>query len=918
MNSGKGSLRSGLAAILLLMTICFVQSVYGSSRRPLPLKQLTHISNIRLERATGLFNEKRSLNSSASSSLGSISHSDQFRLSFEAFDNIFHLHLQPTEHLVPSTGATVRYTSYDPETGQDVVSKTETIFPHDIRAYHGVVMHKYYTAKRLAEDRIGLRRDLGTNTFSETDEGVMGTASIILHDDGTESGKPSFEGTFDWAGNEHIIQLPLNYQSSRSSHDPNLRKRAVEDGSLVLHRRSDRMSWPEAHLLNIRTEEEDDQVGCNADGYDFNANHALRLPSSNEDDLPNTLSPFSFFALPYQPKIGRRSVFPNLLNGELFRKHSRRHNLATSTNGYSYHEAFVKRQGGADVLGGSNNDSYIDDIGSKTGCPNANRVVYMGIATDCTYTARFSNSSATRIQVLNDMNTVSNIYRSTFRVSLGVVQLDIRDANNCPSSGQGNARWNQQCSDSYTLDQRLSDFSSWRANQNANGTGLWHLLTTCLSGSEVGVAWLGTLCKTDSSGSGSSVVSGTGVTASTENEAQTMAHEIGHNFGAVHDCIQNCAINGNTARQNAGSGPICCPRSSSSCNSNAAYIMSPYSAQATSDFSPCSIGNICSMLGQGLDTSCVVDPSQSGRETLSVQQCGNGILEPGEECDAGPNGSNCCTTQCRLTSGSVCDPEGTACCTNQCQFANATTVCRPAVDDRCDTAETCTGSSSECPTDIRKNNGASCGSGLQCAAGHCTSRDQQCREQSSSGDFNFTEACSVTADNSCSVSCVDPSRPNTCAVLQQNFIDGTECGYGGFCEGGQCKSGSWQDTFNSWYRNNLRISIPVTIVVGIIILLVLYGLLRCLCLPLFGRATGRKVTGATGPVARQNGNRRSRGQQSSYNNQPPPQHPYGSGGNGYYQNNVPAPPPPTRQTGGWVDPYSMNGPIGPDYPSRRG
>lgn len=125
------------------------------------------------------------------------------------------------------------------------------------------------------------------------------------------------------------------------------------------------------------------------------------------------------------------------------------------------------------------------------------------------------------------VNTVSNIYRTSFKVSLGVVQIDVRSATDCPSTSVGDSRWNRACGDDYPLDQRLSDFSSWRAANNANGTGLWHLLTACSQGSEVGVAWLGTLCKTDASQSGSTVVSGAGVSAVTQREAQVMAHEIG-------------------------------------------------------------------------------------------------------------------------------------------------------------------------------------------------------------------------------------------------------------------------------------------------------------------------------------------------------------------------------------------------------
>jgi hypothetical protein len=52
---------------------------------------------------------------------------------------------------------------------------------------------------------------------------------------------------------------------------------------------------------------------------------------------------------------------------------------------------------------------------------------------------------------------------------------------------------------------------------------------------EVGVAWLGTLCQTDSTSQSGSTVSGTGVSSSTRTEWSLTSHEIGHNFGAIHD-----------------------------------------------------------------------------------------------------------------------------------------------------------------------------------------------------------------------------------------------------------------------------------------------------------------------------------------------------------------------------------------------
>ncbi|TMA70566.1 MAG: hypothetical protein E6J69_02285, partial [Deltaproteobacteria bacterium] len=143
-------------------------------------------------------------------------------------------------------------------------------------------------------------------------------------------------------------------------------------------------------------------------------------------------------------------------------------------------------------------------------------------------------------------------------------------------------------------------------------------------------------------------------------------------------------------------------------------------------------------------------------------KCGNGTLDGGESCDTGAaNGTSgsCCTATCGfVTSGTTCraavnecdlaetctgssgtcptdqvKPAGTACtddgnvCTTDlCNGTvgsplcvhnpgNAGTVCRAATAGGCDVAETCTGSSSTCPSDAFQPSTFTC----RAAAGEC-------------------------------------------------------------------------------------------------------------------------------------------------------------------------------------------------------
>jgi hypothetical protein len=91
------------------------------------------------------------------------------------------------------------------------------------------------------------------------------------------------------------------------------------------------------------------------------------------------------------------------------------------------------------------------------------------------------------------------------------------------------------------LNERLSLFSRYRGTLGDDGAGLWHLMSGCPTGTEVGVAWLGTLCTQRAQGQGDSVVSGTAVSTAGRTEWQVVAHEIGHNFGAIHDVSAACS-----------------------------------------------------------------------------------------------------------------------------------------------------------------------------------------------------------------------------------------------------------------------------------------------------------------------------------------------------------------------------------------
>lgn len=641
-----------------------------------------------------------------------------------------HLHvklsLEPNDDLLPNTGLLVSYLNPDGS-----VSRTEDLDRLAHKVFRGSA---WYRQEDVDDEWIR-----------------AGWARITVVKDGLQ---PLFQGAFALNHDNHHIQLAPHFAHTRHHLDPHVD--TADENSMVVYRDSDILldHHLDYHMHELRRSlDYDDGFTCQSDNLGFNSqpDHPVYTAMLRRSD----------------------SVFGSETLGNLFGKRQ----VDSSTGGNS---------AGVDLT---------STIGQTKGCPNTRQVALVGVATDCTYTAQFNSTESVRINVIDQMNTASSIYEQTFNISLGLANLTISDSN-CPGTPNSASAWNQACSDSVDIQDRLNLFSAWRGNQQDSNSH-WTLLSTCNTGSAVGLAWLGQACvqtaystnssttgNGQSSSDGSETVTGANVVVRTQgaSEWQIIAHETGHTFGAVHDCTdQTCAQSSTVSSQQ------CCPLSSTTCNAGAQYIMNPSTTSGVKNFSPCSIGNICSALGRNsVKSTCLT--ANRNIKTIGTQECGNGIVEEGEDCDCGGESgcadNSCCDAKtCKFKNNAVCDDSNEGCC-NNCQFASNGTVCRASTGP-CDPAETCPGTSGTCPQDANAPDGQSCGNKLQCASGQCTSRDQQCRSVMGGyqGVGNNTSACdSSTCQIKCSSGSSSVFGNNVCFEVQQNFLDGTPCGGGGRCD----------------------------------------------------------------------------------------------------------------------------------------
>ncbi|MCJ8743789.1 hypothetical protein PDJAM_G00098270 [Pangasius djambal] len=327
---------------------------------------------------------------------------------------------------------------------------------------------------------------------------------------------------------------------------------------------------------------------------------------------------------------------------------------------------------------------------------------------------------------------------------------------------------------------RLLEQFSIDIAENASKVCLAHLFTyQDFDEGTLGLAYVapakeeapGGVCSKESPQSGNdhrTIYLNTGLT-STKNYGKTIltkeadlvtTHELGHNFGAVHD------------RDDV---PYCAPSE----DHGGKYVMYPIAVSGDHSnnrlFSNCSKMSIVKSL-RHKGPSCFKERNS--------KVCGNSRVEEGEECDPGLvhlQTDLCCTSDCKLRPTKQCSDRNSACCKN-CMYEKVGKPCQEPINATCKGMSYCTGNSSECPPPENLPDNTTCVDNGQCLNGECIPFCEAV--------LNLLSCACNETDRSCMVCC--RSKSGACSPYQDergNFLylrKGKPCTVG-FCDGkGKC------------------------------------------------------------------------------------------------------------------------------------
>lgn len=319
---------------------------------------------------------------------------DRFILSLRGHEGrLVTLSLRPSANLVPSGGVRSVQRWRDDATGEWRTSE-QVLEREVIRAYEGWVVRDDEDLERwIREEEAGVVRPVDASA---------GWARIVLTgnaDKSTNDTPVRFQGAYSQDGELFTIHSTERYLQTREPLDPEpellsvLRKRSGADNDtsssydyeyppMVIVRDQDLLTLEQqAEALAKRGLAQPATSGaptCSHDQLAFNTDpaHPVYLNSEPTHNMTTPWFPFSPFHAPREALFSPADlsvVSPK--HGFVPRGHTR-----------------VKRQGN-DIPGSNGQSSnFINSIGSTAGCPKQQRVVFVGVAADCTYVSRAQSS----------------------------------------------------------------------------------------------------------------------------------------------------------------------------------------------------------------------------------------------------------------------------------------------------------------------------------------------------------------------------------------------------------------------------------------------------------------------------------------------------------------------------------------------
>ncbi|XP_006894789.1 PREDICTED: disintegrin and metalloproteinase domain-containing protein 1a-like [Elephantulus edwardii] len=314
---------------------------------------------------------------------------------------------------------------------------------------------------------------------------------------------------------------------------------------------------------------------------------------------------------------------------------------------------------------------------------SSHKYVEMFIVVDNKRFQLWNNNVTKTTQMVMDVHALVNRYMKELNVKVVLTGLEIWTENNLVQVP-------------LNLQDMLQNFNQWRIWHLSQRVkhDVAHMITGQNLGKDQGYSFISGVCTEKMA---------TSVEAFSHEDiihlAALMAHELGHNLGMKHD------------------------HTACKCYGQDLCTMHEF-ITVDRGFSNCSFHYFYQLLHKHRG-DCLFNKPEL-RSSFGKSYCGNKIVDHGEECDCGNaldcRKDHCCLPSCKLKRGSDCAYG--SCCKN-CKFLQASTLCRPSVDE-CDLPEYCNGTSKWCQADTYKQDGTPCKIQGYCYQGQCRSLKNQC------------------------------------------------------------------------------------------------------------------------------------------------------------------------------------------------